>query len=950
MLLLLVSSGFLFSQNEISGLVFDEYLEPFPGATIKTSEGKTASSDFDGAFTVKVKKFPVILNVSLVGYQTETIQVSGADDEINVILKQTLALDQVVVSASRTPERIAESPVTIERIDEKYIKKTPSPNFYQSLGNLKGIDVLDNNYLTKAIVSNRGFGSTANTRAVQLVDGYDTAVPVFDYAIGNLFGLNELDVKNVEILPGAASALYGANAFNNIVLMTSKNPFDDDGVSVAMKSGITEQQDRATYAFFDIGARFAYKFNDWIAGKVNLHYVNGEDWVARDRSNSSGGSSVDHSTNPNYDGVNVYGDETTLNLVDLALLALPLAADPSSPFAGSNPLALIAGIPNVVDQRVSRTGFNESDLIDYRIRSTLFDGALHFRPWGANSTEIMLGAKFNLGTNVAQSSNRYFQENSSMQQFRVEARGKNYFVRGYFNENGAGNSIDSRLAGIFVTNNLKSNGTFFTEYAGAFFGMLANGLSVENAHATARAFVDRDIPQPGSPEFENSLRLAESINLSEGGAKLFENSGYYHVDANVNLADYIDFADIQVGGSFRSFALDSQGQVYTDDDGVLRYRQYGIYTQIQKKFSDDRFKFTGTMRFDKSRNFDGNFSPRATLSYAAGEKRDHNFRIGFQTGFRNPTSQDQYVGLQLGNSILLGSVAENLPREVTIREFVSDNTRTVTLTGVSAFENAYTAESVAAFQRNFRSNAVNGNLDGSGFPVVDPSLLVKSEAKLLQPETVQSFEAGYRGAVNIGGKLFEFDMVGFYNFHKDFITSTDVVVPFEGTVDNPASGSVRSIALNDFQRYIINTNSESEIQAFGFSAGFNTKVVGNFELGASYAFSDFTIENKDAFSFKPFFNSPKHAVKVQFGNERLFKNIGFGVNARWQDAFLYQTRFIDRIVPARTVLDAQVNYTIPSIKSVVKLGGTNILRQDYISIPEAGNVGSQFYISWIVNQ
>lgn len=942
--LLISSSCVLIAQTEISGLVFDEYLEPFPGAIIKTSEGKSTTSDYDGAFSIKAKKFPITISITSVGYQTEKVILENASEELNVVLKESQTLDQVVISASRTPERVMESPVTIERIDQRYINKTPSPNFYQSLGNLKGIEVLDNNLITKAIVSNRGFASTDNVRSVQLVDGVDVAVPVFDYALGNSFGLNELDVKNVEILPGAASALYGANALNSIVLMTSKNPFEDTGISMYTKGGVTTQEGRGNFGFFDVGARFAYKFNDWFAGKVNITYLRGEDWQANDISDSNGGTGTNHLENTNYNGVNIYGDEVSLNLVDLALLAQREVTDPRSPLFMLDPVGLISTIPNVVNQRVSRSGFAEKDLIDYGLKTTLFDAALHFRPWGEEGAEIIFGTKFNIGNNISQASNRYLQTNSYMEQFKFEVKGKNYFVRGYYNENDAGNTIDSRLAGIFVGDSWKSNANYFTEYAGAYFTSLAGGLSSENAHLAARNFVDRDKPAVGSNQFQSSLRQANSIDLADGGSRLFENSGYYHADANLNLADYIDFADIQVGGSFRSYALNSQGQVYTDDDGVIRYRQYGVYTQVQKKFIDDRLKFTGTLRFDKSRNFDGNFSPRATISYAVGEKRDHNFRIGFQTGFRNPTSQDQYIGLNLGNTIILGSVEENLSQEVITRSFRDPNKPgTVTLTGFDAFQNAYTSESVAAFQNDFREKVLSGST------VPDFSLLKKSTAELVQPEIVQSFELGYRGAINIADKLFEFDLVGFYNFHKDFITPIEVVVPFEGDVDDPTSLAPLSILGNDFQRYSVTTNSKSEIQVFGFTAGFNTKIFGDFDLGGSYAYSDFTKDNLDVFTFKPFFNIPKQSVKVQFGNERLFKNFGFNTNIRWQDEFLYQTRFIDRVLDARFVLDAQLNYAVPSIKSVFKLGGTNLTGDQYTSVPEAGTIGSQYYLSWVIN-
>ena len=379
---------------------------------------------------------------------------------------------------------------------------------------------------------------------------------------------------------------------------------------------------------------------------------------------------------------------------------------------------------------------------------------------------------------------------------------------------------------------------------------------------------------------------------------------------------------------------------------LIEYRQYGIYTQLQKKFLEDRLKFTGTVRFDKARNFDGNFTPRATISYSAGSKRDHNFRIGYQTGFRNPTSQDQYLGLTLGNTLLLGSVEENLEREVLTRPLTSDSSIFATISGVDAFNNSYTEASVEAFRDQFRSNLVNGTaIDAT-------SLLVQSDYDFVKPETVQSIELGYRGAVDVGGNLLEFDVVGFYNTYKDFITATEVIVPLYGVIGGATSSqTVSAISLSDFQRYQITTNAKSDINTYGFSAGFVTKLFGNFDFGANYAFADFNVDEvENDVDFEPAFNTPKHAVKVQFGNDKLFKNFGFATNIRWQDEYLYQTRFLNNgIIQERFVVDAQINYTIPKIKSTIKIGGTNITGKEYVSALEAGSIGSQYFISWTIN-
>lgn len=970
---LCISSLITTAQITVKGTVYDEYLEPFPGATIKVPSGTTIS-DYDGNFTIRVAKLPVNVTVSSSGYSDETSQAIDATTEINIILKEALALNQVVISASRTPERVMESPVTIERLDSKIIKNTASPNFYEGLKNLKGIDVLDNNYLTKTVVSNRGFASTDNVRFVQLVDGVDTSVPAFDFSLGNLFGLNELDVKNIEILPGAASALYGANALNGILLMTSKNPFDHEGLSAYAKTGFTSEEERGSKSFIDVGFRYAHKFSDRIAAKINVSYQSSEDWLANDLSNING-DGFDHSNaNTNYNGVNVYGDEISLNLVDLAIIASgdAFTNNPDSPLNGLDPLNLISSIADAEDVRISRTGFRENAIVDSGVNNLLFDFSLHFRPW-ENNTEIILATKHSKGDNVSQLGNRYFQKNSSLQHYRFEIKNDNYFVRAYYSENDAGDTYDSKLAGVFSTVASKSNSDFFQEYAAVYFTALNSGATTNDAHNAARAFVNSSIPADDSDVLNNLVALAKSTNIADGGAKLSENSGFYNIDANWNLSELLNFENLQIGGNFRSFALNSNGQVYTDFDDVLRYRQFGLYTQLQRKFADEKLKLTGTLRYDKSKNFKGKFTPRATISYAAGDKKNHNFRIGFQTGFRNPTSQDQYSGLIAGNSILLGSVDDNLNRYTTEVELVSSNTiegiATSTLTGNNAFDNSFTSASVEAFQNDFRSKVANAGTTVGVIP--DVSLLVASDFEKVKPETMRSYELGYRGAVNISGSLFEFDVVTYYSVLTDFITETEVVVPLYGDVENivlesdaselsftdataTLSGlnAINAISRQDFQRFQISTNANSNLVSYGASLGFNTKIFEKFDLSASYAFANFSIEESkddDNLDFSPAFNTPKHSVKLQFGSEKLVKNFGFAINTRWQDKFLYQTRFLDREVSARFILDAQVNYTIPSMKSVIKIGATNLLGNDYYSIPESGKIGSQGYISWTYN-
>ena len=218
-LLLLFFCGLTYSQTTISGTVTDDNSQPIPGANViilGTSTGTV--TDFDGNYVLTAnQELPFTLQVSSVGFSTANQTITSNNQTVNFELKEGTSLDEVVISASRTPERIFESPVTVERFGLKELKSTASADFYNGLENLKGVDI-NTNSLTFNSINTRGFASFANTRFMQLVDGMDNSTPALNFPIGNLVGMIETDVQSVELLPGAASALYGANAFNGILL------------------------------------------------------------------------------------------------------------------------------------------------------------------------------------------------------------------------------------------------------------------------------------------------------------------------------------------------------------------------------------------------------------------------------------------------------------------------------------------------------------------------------------------------------------------------------------------------------------------------------------------------------------------------------------------------------------------------------------------------------------
>ncbi len=199
-------------------------------------------------------------------------------------------------------------------------------------------------------------------------------------------------------------------------------------------------------------------------------------------------------------------------------------------------------------------------------------------------------------------------------------------------------------------------------------GIQQAGLSREEssiaAHAAARQAADTGRLIPGTSEFQSAFNTVVSDGNLSTGAKFIDNTKFRHVNGNYNIAHLIDnWADIQIGGSFREYELNSSGTIFTDIDGPITYNEYGAYAQLQKKFLEERLKFTGSVRYDKNEFFDGFFSPRVALGYTAGEQRNHNFRVSAQQGFRNPTTQDLFIGSECGAAVFVGSAPNNLDRD-----------------------------------------------------------------------------------------------------------------------------------------------------------------------------------------------------------------------------------------------------------------------------------------------
>lgn len=947
MLLMVFGTAMLAKAQDIviSGTVTDKSTKaPLAGVSI-TVKGTTtgAASGQNGVFTITVRQATATLVFSYVGFGTVERQVGASGTNLFVELEETTFLGQeVVISASRTPERILESPVSIERISASAVRDLPAATFYDALANLKGVEMSAQS-LTFKSVNTRGFNSNGNTRFNQFVDGMDNQAPGLNFSVGNIVGLSELDVDNVELLPGAASALYGAGGINGTLLMTSKNPFDYQGASFAFKTGINHVNDdnTGTQQFNQLDVRLAKAWNKKFGIKTAFSFLQAKDWSATDTRNFDrtarqlkGG---DRNTDPNYDGVNVYGDEISQNMLNVARsvenqtiagvlqatggtinikefmdLRLPQTATPAqqAQLLGSLPAALRPAVQNylpfylglknnlIPNQAISRTGYAEQDLVDYDTKSLKANTSLHYR--FNDKVEAIAQVNWGTGTSVYTGTDRYSLRNFSIGQFKLELKGPDFFLRAYTTQERSGDAYNATILGTFINEAWKPSTTWFPQYIGNYIGAIAAGQPDAAAQQFARSQADAGRLIPGTPAFESAkIAITERSIGPQNGAKFNDKTNLYHYEGMYNFSNiFKNVVEFQVGASYRNYFLHSDGTIFDDATRDITIEEYGAFGQIGKRLFNDKFKLTFAGRYDKSQNFEGRFTPRITgvLTVAP----NNNIRASYQTGYRNPTTQDQYIDLAVGGGAtrLIGGLPELLSKYNLIGN------------------PAVTSESYRALLASAASGAPNpGVLETYTF-----------DARGVRPESVQSYELGYKGL--LGSKLL-IDTYGYYSIYSDFISAVEIY-------QNPLATAVK---------FNVPVNLTEDVKTYGGAFGLDY-ILGKYNLSGNVSYNK--ISDIPA-NFINTFNTPELRYNFGFGNREIFKNVGFNLQYRWQEKFTWNSTFGSGDVPAFGTLDGQISFKIPSINSTLKFGGSNLLNKYYSTSFGNPLIGAVYYTSITFN-
>jgi outer membrane receptor protein involved in Fe transport len=950
------------NSTTVSGSVKNAKSKELVSAVSVTVKGSSVGTFTDDKGTFRfssIKNYPVTLVFSSVGFANKEVTVNAAKTGVEVSLEPSFTLgNEVVVSASRVPERILESPVSIERVSSATIRNTAATNYYDILTNLKGVDVVAAS-LTFKSVGTRGFNSSGNTRLNQLIDGMDNQAPGLNFSVGSVIGLTELDVDNMELLPGASSALYGPGGMNGTVLINSKSPFKYQGLSFQIKQGINhvDAAQRPTSAYNDWAVRWAKKVNDKFAYKITAENMTAQDWLANQSNNYSRGTGTPNGVtipgwrdlDPNYDGVNFYGDETTQSLGSIANAVIAASGVPASAvgffnaFLASNPTANLAtynaaltagGLGALVssgmspifygaargmfgNQMVSRTGYAESDVLDPTTSNFKLTGSLNYML--TDKVEASFSSYFGTGNTVYTGSDRYSLRDLRMAQFKFELKHKNWYVRAYATHENSGNSFNGTIATRTFNEAWKPSATWYPQYMVAYVSAMQQGAPQYMSHMAARSFADQGRPTGfigNHPLFQSIVRTpigkkVAGMNGLEGG-QFMDKSRLNVIDAQYNLSEALGLAktgtDFLVGFNTKQYQLNSEGTIFADTLGAININEFGAYGQLSQKLFKEIVKVTISGRYDKNTNFAGRFTPRASAVIKL--KQDHNLRLSYQTAYRFPTTQNQWINLLVGGGTrLMGGLPQ-------LRDYYNFGGNP-----------GFTLASVQAFGASAMAGAPN------------PTLLKAQNFGEFKPESSTSFEVGYKG---LFGKVLLVDAYMYNSKYQNFISGV-TVLQSRGSY-NPMNLLFESSRI----AYSISTNAPGEVTVKGWGASADFLLPKNFTIGANI-YSDEIGDLPPG--FVSYFNTSKYRTNITFANSGFGTNNRYGFNLVYRNVsdFFYEGTFGTGQMPGYNTLDGQVSYKLPAIKSIVKVGGTNLLNKYYRTGWGNPSIGGLYYVSFAYN-
>ena len=271
----MLASATMLAQTTITGVIKDAQTgETLLGANVKVS-GKAigTTSDFDGKFLLKVNDVPPFtIEISMLGFKATSVEITKNNQEVMVSLEEdSTSLEEIVFSASRRRQKVQEAPASVSIITPKDILNSANVvDPVMNLANIAGVQIQQQSANSINIEMRAGSG-VFGTSTFPILDYRYLVTPASGQFNNYQTGMSNIDIQRVEVVRGAASALYGPGVTSGVVHFMSKSAIDYPGTTVEMLGG--------TLNTTGMTVRHAFKNdNDKFGFKVNVRYQKGTDF------------------------------------------------------------------------------------------------------------------------------------------------------------------------------------------------------------------------------------------------------------------------------------------------------------------------------------------------------------------------------------------------------------------------------------------------------------------------------------------------------------------------------------------------------------------------------------------------------------------------------------------------------------------------------------------------
>ena len=928
----------------VRGTVVSEQSEPMAGANIvieNTSRGVITDSEgkflidslLPGAYTFtvdyigykKISKTIIIVsenqeqNISYlekIGIEDNSEVESGTSfsDLIFQMEPDPVALRQVDVTAHEIdknisdilkqaifgPSKIRESYMTagasVDAVSIKDIKMSPSLNFYEGLDDIKEVETKQLSAIYTALIV-RGKGVTDARDYSQLIDGMQATNLNYGNNFGNITGLSEIDVANIELVHGAASVMYGPYATSGLVLIGSKTPWFYQGLSYQIKTGFNHKTDIATTPFAHSAIRYAKAYEDF-AWKFVYSHKQATEW---EEPGDTSFLSMNFDSLSLFDRKFVHGDDTPLNA------------------------ASIGEFTDTLYGPIARTGYWDYNIVESSVYNTKVNASLNYKI--SDDVDISYDMKGGWGSFTNVGIGKFWNNNSGGINHGLTLNAPNLLLRAYiynegqnpFNNSDEDIQWDVRTIALELQNYSKPDDIWLADYKAAYDGEVSGITSGSHSHAREFADSENSVADgefrarliPGTELFKTVYDSLIRRDKMRSPTRLKDN-GFYNLEIIYDLTDYVKFGGLQVGANFRHYNIGFHNGIMSNspelnaEHGPLDPWEYAVFMQATKWFFDERLKLQGALRFDESDSYGKNLSP--SFSSVLKIKENQYMRFSFQQANLNPPHYWAYLNIPQQGFQAIGGGKGNLKR-----------------LGLE----------------HLHEKAVD--IDWATGDTTHVSIPHPTGEKLL------AYEIGYKALIS--DNLF-FDINYYYN-HSSNLRDDDFIVSDPDSVQYIDIPGVYTGWSPGPIYYVFSTNEDHQEKIQGLSLGIGYNFNNGLILSGNYNFVGEVGEN---ISYTPNripganvgIGRPKHRIKLSVNHPRAFNdNIGYAVTARYTEAYWYDNLIWYGIgeLGGNVNVDAQVSYILKDYNMLIKVGMNNILGQYYNTSVLTPKIGSTFYVS-----